>query len=345
MKEITNGSFVVLLVLSALLLSRLHDAEYMHVILVGTIPLTVYFVILYVNVKKISRNSIDNIYYFGFLITIISLAVSAYNFDEKAMNLGLITKQFSVGLVATGLALMYKLVLQDLYVDPEEQDMLKHQTEQLAKFTAEAASMFYQLRLASSSLAELANNSFKSVHETYVTSKESLKELQVESMTVMSESVQKAIGENMVQLKNHGETAGESLRQFSELMNIVTTNTSFKKFGATLSKLEVALSDFSASVDDSVSRIEDSTSRVTKHHGEMENLTIHSNSAAESLLIYRRKIEEDNTVAEKTKALFDKMLIEQAQEVVKSFTELSKSINQLDEKFHGPFSIRDSKAS
>lgn len=345
MKQIANGSFVVLLGLSAVLLARLHDAEYKFILAAGTIPLTMYFGILFANVKKISRNAIDNIYYFGFLITIVSLAISAYNFDEKGMDLSLITKQFSVGLVATGLALMYKLVLQDWYVDPEEQDIMKKQTEQMIIFTEEAGKMFFQLQLASKSLTELANNSFKTVHETYVTSKDSLKELQVESMTVMSESVQKAIGENMIQLKNHGESAGESLRQFSELMNVVAKDTSFKKFGTTLSKLEVSLGDFSNSVDGTVSRIEDSTSRVTKHHGELENLTIHSNRAAESLLEFRRKIEEDNTISERTKELYDKKLNEQAQEVVKSFAELSKSINQLNDKLHSSSGFRDSRAS
>lgn len=345
MKSLINGSFIVLLGASGLLLTRLHGAEYETVLAAGTVPLTLHFAILLANVKEITKKNIDNVYYFGFLITIISLAISANNFtQQQEMDLNLIVKQFSVGLVATGLALMYKLILQGIYKDPEEEELIQKHADEMERFTQEAGKMFFQLQLACNSLTELANNSFKAVNDNYVISKENLKELHTESLGVISSTLEQAVGDNFANLKNHGDDAGQALKLLSEQMTTIVENTSFKKFGTTLSKLETSLGDFSSSVDGTVSRIEDSTSRVERHHGEMESLVIQANSATASLLEFRKKIEQDTVLSDNAKMLFDKKLTDQSREIAKSFQELTQAINRLSANLPPQEMSRENKA-
>ena len=64
--------------------------------------------------KTYSQNAADSIYYFGFSLTVITLATSAiYNFGAKQniANLGLVFSQFGIGLIATCLGLILRLLV------------------------------------------------------------------------------------------------------------------------------------------------------------------------------------------------------------------------------------------
>jgi hypothetical protein len=64
--------------------------------------------------KTYSQNAADSIYYFGFSLTVITLATSAiYNFGAKQniANLGLVFSQFGIGLIATCLGLILRLMV------------------------------------------------------------------------------------------------------------------------------------------------------------------------------------------------------------------------------------------
>lgn len=344
-KQQINTAFVFLLGVSAFLLARLHQAQYHLILLSGIAPLTIYFFLLKANSKNISRSQIDNIYYFGFLITIISLAVSAFHFNpESGMKLDLITKQFSVGLVATGLALMFKLVLQEGYTDPEEENLIQKNREEIQKFTDEAAKMFMHLQMASENLTKLANTSLSSVNSNYETSVEDLKHLHAKSLKVISESIEEAIGDQFQKLKTNGDQAAAVLKEFSDQVNTVSASTSFKKLSTSVSKLESSFSDFSSNVDGALSKINDSTEKVVRHHTQMEDLIQASISATTSLLAFRKKIEEDNSIAEKTKVMFDRKMAEASKDAIKSFQTLSNSIDSLSSKIENSKSF-ESKVS
>lgn len=70
---------------------------------------------LYVNsLPTYSQNAADSIYYFGFSLTIITLATSAiYHFGSKQSieNLSLVFSQFGIGLIATCAGLLLRLMI------------------------------------------------------------------------------------------------------------------------------------------------------------------------------------------------------------------------------------------
>jgi hypothetical protein len=85
-----------------------------HIVILGAIILISLFAyFLHVNsLKSYSQDTADSIYYFGFSITIITLAASSiYHFGNKQSieNLGLVFSQFGIGLIATCFGLLLRL--------------------------------------------------------------------------------------------------------------------------------------------------------------------------------------------------------------------------------------------
>ncbi|HQV22515.1 MAG TPA: hypothetical protein PLJ88_05450, partial [Agitococcus sp.] len=79
------------------------------------IGLSLFAYYIYVNsLPKYSQNAADSIYYFGFSLTIITLATSAiYHFGTKQTidNLSLVFSQFGIGLIATCAGLLLRLMV------------------------------------------------------------------------------------------------------------------------------------------------------------------------------------------------------------------------------------------
>ncbi|KND57464.1 hypothetical protein BVER_05821c [Candidatus Burkholderia verschuerenii] len=111
-----NRVFIFMMTLAATgaLLSVLMNLPVPVVLAAELLPLCLYFSVLYrAGANGLSHTAIDSVYYFGFIVTILSLAGSVMRVwlfgIEKDMS-GLIA-QFGVGLLATGLALVFRLVL------------------------------------------------------------------------------------------------------------------------------------------------------------------------------------------------------------------------------------------
>jgi hypothetical protein len=66
--------------------------------------------------KGLSQTAIDSVYYFGFLVTVAALGISAMSIARGApgQNINLIVYQFGIGLIATGYAVIARLHLSSM---------------------------------------------------------------------------------------------------------------------------------------------------------------------------------------------------------------------------------------
>jgi hypothetical protein len=108
----------------------------------GVLPLAAYHVIL-LRQRILSPTEIDSIYYFGFLVTVITLVSTAISIgiSRNTIELRWVLLQFGLGLVATGYALFARLHLLSKSTAKADMDIVDS-TENLAKAVAKVASEF-----------------------------------------------------------------------------------------------------------------------------------------------------------------------------------------------------------
>ena len=285
MKKITHGSFISLLGLTVLLLTQLKDSDpYLKVALFGSLPLTVYFVILLLCRKSLTKLNIDSIYYFGFLVTIISLALSAAKFDlgnNVDGSLNVIIDQFSVGLIATGLALVYRLILQTMAEGKEDLvDNINTQTIAIQKFREEVGKMFYEFENASKSLTNFANTSLDVVNTSYKISEEQLQKLHSESLNILSKSIGDAVGQTFEGIKESSTMANKSIVDFSRNLTSISESANFTKFPALMNNVSSSFQALQMTLQASIPSIQHSTNEINTHQKSLANTIALSNEAA-----------------------------------------------------------------
>ena len=113
-------------------------------LIAGLLPLMIYHATL-IKARLLSSTEIDSIYYFGFLVTIITLVTTAIAIgvtDKKEeLNLQWVLLQFALGLIATGYALFARLHLLAISSTSIEADMVSS-IEKLAKNIEKIAKEF-----------------------------------------------------------------------------------------------------------------------------------------------------------------------------------------------------------
>lgn len=90
----------------------------------GIAPLA-YYHLLYLRPKAktgLSQSAIDSVYYFGFLVTVGALGISAVSMagDSNAHNMPTILLQFGIGLLATGYAVIARMHLTSISVGTDQ---------------------------------------------------------------------------------------------------------------------------------------------------------------------------------------------------------------------------------
>jgi hypothetical protein len=108
----------------------------------GLLPLVIYHFIL-LKKKTVSATEVDSIYYFGFLVTVVTLVATALSIglEEGRLNVSTVLVQFALGLVATGYALFSRLHLLTKLNSQAETDVVDA-TERLAKSVEKVAEEF-----------------------------------------------------------------------------------------------------------------------------------------------------------------------------------------------------------
>ena len=95
-------------------------------LMAGVLPLLGYYYAL-ARKKLLSPSEIDSVYYFGFLVTVITLVSTAIaiGIATKLPEIKWILLQFGLGLVATGIALFARLMLMTKSTSEVELDVVE----------------------------------------------------------------------------------------------------------------------------------------------------------------------------------------------------------------------------
>jgi drug/metabolite transporter (DMT)-like permease len=95
-------------------------------LIAGVLPLLGYYYAL-ARKKLLSPSEIDSVYYFGFLVTVITLVSTAVaiGIATKLPELKWILLQFGLGLIATGIALFARLMLMTKSTSEVELDVVE----------------------------------------------------------------------------------------------------------------------------------------------------------------------------------------------------------------------------
>lgn len=111
-------------------------------LIAGIAPLAAYHVIL-LRKRLLSPTEVDSIYYFGFLVTVVTLVSTAISIglSSTAIELRWVLLQFGLGLVATGYALFARLHLLAKSMATVDTDIVES-TEKLAKSVEKVAGEF-----------------------------------------------------------------------------------------------------------------------------------------------------------------------------------------------------------
>ena len=129
-------------------------------------PLIVYFSYVKKSAKDLNYNTIDSVYYFGFSLTIVTLATSAIiHFGlsseiEDLQNLNLVCSQVGIGLLVTCLGLILRLFLlasMSKETEDEEQNARQSLIQDISELREEITGFASELKDINVSLKEQQN--------------------------------------------------------------------------------------------------------------------------------------------------------------------------------------------
>nr|WP_217346333.1 hypothetical protein [Noviherbaspirillum sp. L7-7A]MBV0880740.1 hypothetical protein [Noviherbaspirillum sp. L7-7A] len=131
----------------------------------GVVPL-VYYHIFYLRPQAktgLSQTAIDSVYYFGFLVTVAALGISAIVIanNEGAENLKTVVYQFGVGLFATGYAVVARMHLSSIstMVDEASPEAI------LDRYVKRSIELVNNVEMASEQLTAFSTNLMKKTAE------------------------------------------------------------------------------------------------------------------------------------------------------------------------------------
>lgn len=150
----------------------------------GIVPL-LYYHLLYLKPlaqEGLSQAAIDSVYYFGFLVTVSALGISAISiaFDGASANLNTVIYQFGIGLFATGYAVVARMHLSSLSAALSE----VNQEVLTKRYIKRSTDLINEIDMAASSLSEFS----KSIMERTVEVTEAANAAAQRSMIDMAKS-------------------------------------------------------------------------------------------------------------------------------------------------------------
>lgn len=144
-----------------------HDQSLYHWIglLIGVLPLIVYHILLS-REPSLSSVEIDSIYYYGFLITVITLVSTAISIalETNKFDIHWILLQFGLGLIATGYALFSRLLLLTKSSNKIEVDVVEA-SKQLVISVTEVTEKFNEAGFQATALVDLFKENITNIIE------------------------------------------------------------------------------------------------------------------------------------------------------------------------------------
>ena len=229
-------------------------------LMAGVLPLLGYYYAL-ARKKILSPSEIDSVYYFGFLVTVITLVSTAIaiGIATKLPELKWILLQFGLGLIATGIALFARLMLMTKSTAEVELDVVESSKLLVAAITNVAGEFDNASYLVKSFVDQLQIRMKESVSATEEEFKDALKN----SLDAYVLNVQAT---TEVALKNCAEAIDKTTNKFSDGISLIIkeverikTEAEGVNFAAAAIQIEV----FSLQIQSSLQSITDKTNEVS----------------------------------------------------------------------------------
>lgn len=241
-----------------------------------------------------SQNAADSIYYFGFSLTIITLATSAiYHFGAKQTidNLGLVFSQFGIGLIATCAGLLLRLMIvakldvQNHIGTVEEEEAARRQLiSDLGILRLEVVGFAEQLKMLNQEL----HLQQKKLHQETV---ENLNNFSLNLIRNNQEASLKAIndlGQATISLQNLQQNFfSESLATLKQ--TIIETNNNFRQLSNDTYR-QISSLDFAAISDKTNNSISKLGLSVANFVRETEQASINLKNTSEGLDEFSKSI-------------------------------------------------------
>lgn len=222
----------------------------------GIFPLMLYHFLLSKE-KVLSPAEVDSIYYFGFLITVITLVTTAISIalDTKKPDMQWILLQFGLGLVATGYALFARLLLMAQASSEVEMDVVEASQKLVASVT-EVSNQFneagYQATAFVSLFEERVNDIINTGQRRF---EDSLSQsLQIYTKTI-EESAQKSLLLCSETISVATDDFGSAISKVMEEMGRIQTEAQAISFSAASERMQT----FSAHIESSLQLITEKT--------------------------------------------------------------------------------------
>lgn len=199
-------------------------------------PLCYYFSRLYkAGANGLSHTAIDSVYYFGFIVTIMALAGSVMRVwlfgIEKDMT-GLIA-QFGVGLLATGLALVFRLVLTARVESMNAKDL----TQTIEEYVSRIDGVVSKIEASAASFEGLSN-SLQERTRTVV-------QATFDECTASMRAATTVFSESIAQISTQ---TSSSVTKFSQVVESVAAASHVEQFSGHILQLTTGLKGFASEV-------------------------------------------------------------------------------------------------
>ncbi|QEZ44155.1 hypothetical protein [Cupriavidus oxalaticus] len=196
-------------------------------------PLVYYFYTLNQRARNesLSQTAIDSVYYFGFIITIFALAASVFRVYLFGIgnDLVVIVGHFAVGLLATGLALLFRMLLTAQTEALNAKDLGESIEDYIRRVNDVVTSVETSAANFEGLAHSLQDRTEKVVSAAHLAFSTSL----TESAKLFQEQIKQVI-----------EKAGESVQQFDRTVEAVTKASHVEELGANMGELTSGLRNF-----------------------------------------------------------------------------------------------------
>jgi hypothetical protein len=284
------------------------------------LPLVMYFAaLLRFGKDGLSHTAIDSVYYFGFIVTIISLAGSVFRVwlfgIEKDIS-GLIA-QFGVGLLATGLALVFRLVLTARVESLNAKDlsqMIDEYVQRIDHIVVKVETSAANFEGLSQSLQERTRAVVEATYEECTASLRS-------AANVFSASI-----------ASISEQTSQSVTRFGQVVESVAVASHVEHFESNLTQLSIGLKGFAAEVSKYGKLTADEALRTTKQaldassKWHVESLNEMSKASQQSIQTALATLENLDMSVDTSNVKAD------LQALSRSIGSFSKKFGELDEK-------------
>lgn len=231
-------------------------------LIAGLLPLMAYHAAL-TKARVLTSTEVDSVYYFGFLVTIITLVSTAISIGitAKKPDLNWVLLQFGLGLVATGYALFARLHLLAKSTSTAEVDVVAS-TEKLAKNIEKVAKEFDNAGFQVQAFVERTEQRLAQYEQKCAGNFESLSEKFADQISIAGATFQEGLKRSLeMSLEKSAKTIGNSTEKFSKAISSVMVEIvrmQSEAQGISFSLASQRIEEFSAEMEGSIRSITES---------------------------------------------------------------------------------------